>query len=238
MIEVIPAIDLIDGKCVRLFRGDFSRRKVYARDPVQIAKGFESFGFKRLHVVDLDGARSGKIKNLAVLEKITTVTNLQIDFGGGVRSRLDVENILSAGASQVSLSSVIVKQKEEVFEWAEKYGKEKFLIGLDVRNEKIALDGWQKQTDIEVFSFLRGLIDAGFTEFFITDISKDGTLLGANHKLYEKVLQSFPRIKLIASGGVSCAEDVRKLARVGCSGVIVGKAIYEGLIKPEDLRCL
>lgn len=238
-IEIIPAIDLIEGKCVRLFQGDFQRAKVYDCDPVETAKQFEAYGLKRLHVVDLDGAKSGKISNLKTLEKIATNTNLKIDFGGGVRTEEDLKAIFQAGATQVSLGSIAVKEKDKVFDWGTKYGHERFLVGVDVYDEKIAINGWQTKTDLEIFAFLSEYINiGGFREFFVTDISKDGALKGTNVNLYEKILSTFTQIRLIASGGVACIDDIRKLNELGCSGVIIGKAIYEGKISLEELKCL
>lgn len=239
MIEVIPAIDLIEGKCVRLLRGDFSKKRVYDFDPVEIAKRFEQVGVRRIHVVDLEGAKSGEIKNLKTLERIARATGLRIDFGGGIRSASDVEKVFRAGASQVNLGTAVVKQKDEVFRWGEKYGRERFLIGFDVRNGKVAVNGWRRQTQLELITVLEEMVSSGeFEEFFVTDISRDGSLKGVNFRLYEKILSKMPRLKLIASGGVYCIEDIKELERIGCCGVIVGKAIYEAKISLEDLKCL
>ena len=231
MIEIIPAIDVIEGKCVRLSQGDFARKKIYHENPLDAAKEFESFGLKRLHVVDLDGAKLGKVTNLKVLETIAANTNLTIDFGGGIKTGEDIQSIFDAGAAMASVGSVAVKDAEKFFGWLEKYGGEKILLGADVKNGKLAINGWQTETDLEILPFLKSYFARGVRQVFCTDISKDGLLEGSANDLYAEILRDIPELKLIASGGVSKIEDIFELEKIGCAGVIVGKAIYEGKIK-------
>ena len=236
MIEIIPAIDLIEGKCVRLTQGDFARRKIYHENPLEVARTFEDAGLTRLHIVDLDGARRGKVANLKVLELIAARTNLKIDFGGGIKTNEDVKAVFDAGAKMASVGSVAVKEAEKFFEWLAEYGSEKFLLGADVKDGKLAINGWQTATEIEILPFLREYSARGVEQCFVTDISKDGLLAGASNELYIEILREIPALELIASGGVSKIEDIFELEKIGCSGVIVGKAIYEGRIKLEDLK--
>ncbi len=231
MIEIIPAIDLIDGKCVRLSQGDFARKKIYNENPLKVAKEFETFGLNRLHIVDLDGAKNGKVTNLNVLEKIAKNTNLAIDFGGGIKTDEDINSVFDAGAEMASIGSVAVKNAEKFFEWLKKFGSEKILLGADVKGKNLAINGWQTETEIEILPFLREYFAKGVTQTFVTDISKDGLLQGSSNELYAEIIREIPEIKLIASGGVSKMEDIFELEKIGCSGVIVGKAIYEGRIK-------
>ena len=235
MIEIIPAIDVIDGKCVRLSQGDFTNKKIYSDEPLAIAKEFENAGLQRLHIVDLDGAKSGKLRNLRVLENIASKTTLTIDFGGGIKTDADIQAVFDAGAKMASIGSIAVKNAERFFAWLEKYGGERILVGADVKNEKLAINGWQTVTEIEILPFLREYNLKGVTQVFVTDISKDGLLQGSANELYAKIIGEIPDLKLIASGGVSKIEDVRKLEKIGCAGVIIGKAIYEGRISLEDL---
>jgi phosphoribosylformimino-5-aminoimidazole carboxamide ribotide isomerase len=235
MIEIIPAIDLIDGKCVRLSQGDFSRKIIYNQNPLEVAKEFEQFGVKRLHLVDLDGAKNGKVTNLSVLESIAGNTNLTIDFGGGIKSDEDIQKVFDAGASLAAIGSMAVKESKKFFGWLDKYGSDKILLGADVRDKKLAIDGWQTATELEIIPFLHVYYAKGVSQVFCTDISKDGVLEGASNELYSEILSHLPKLKLIASGGVSKIEDVYKLEKIGCSGVIIGKAIYEGRIKLEEL---
>ncbi len=231
MIEIIPAIDLIDGKCVRLAQGDFARKKIYSENPLNVAKEFEAFGLNRLHIVDLDGAKRGRIANLKVLETIARNTNLTIDFGGGIKTDEDINSVFAAGAEMASIGSIAVKNAERFFAWIEKFGSERILLGADVKGKNLAINGWQTATEIEILSFLREYFSKGVTQVFVTDISKDGLLEGSANELYAEILREIPEIKLIASGGVSKIEDVCELEKIGCAGVIVGKAIYEGRIK-------
>ncbi len=235
MIEIIPAIDLIDGKCVRLTQGDFTRGKVYHENPLNAAKEFENAGLKRLHIVDLDGAKRGKVANLKVLETIAANTNLTIDFGGGIKTGEDIKSVFDAGAAMASIGSIAVKSPETFFAWLAQFGSEKILLGADVKGKNLAINGWQTETEIEILPFLREYFAKGVTQTFVTDISKDGLLQGSSNELYAEILREIPELKLIASGGVSRIEDISELEKIGCSGVIVGKAIYEGRIKLEDL---
>lgn len=238
MIEIIPAIDLIDGKCVRLSQGDFSQKKIYSESPLSVAQEFEQFGIKRLHLVDLDGAKNGKVTNLKTLKEIANKTNLTIDFGGGIKTDEDINSVFDAGASFASIGSVAVKESEKFFSWLTKYGSERILLGADVREKKLAINGWLTDTDLEIIPFLRNYFEKGVTQVFCTDISKDGLLQGSSNELYKEILQNLPELQLIASGGVSKIEDVYELEKIGCSGVIIGKAIYEGRIKLEELENL
>jgi phosphoribosylformimino-5-aminoimidazole carboxamide ribotide isomerase len=219
---------------VRLAQGDFARKKIYHENPLDAAKAFADAGLRRLHIVDLDGARNGKVTNLKVLETIAANTNLTIDFGGGIKTDADIEAVFAAGAKLASVGSVAVKSAEKFFAWLEKYGGERILLGADVKNEKLAINGWQTATEIEILPFLREYFAKGVTQTFVTDISKDGLLQGSSNALYAKILSEIPDLKLIASGGVSKIEDVDELEKIGCAGVIVGKAIYEGKIKLEE----
>lgn len=230
MIEIIPAIDLIEGKCVRLAQGDFARKKIYNENPLEVAKEFETLGLTRLHLVDLDGAKNGKVANLKVLETIAANTKLTIDFGGGIKSDEDVQAVFSAGAKMASIGSVAVKEPAKFFGWVERYGTEKFLLGADVKNGKIAINGWQSETDLSVLPFLKNYLKRGVRRVFCTDVSKDGLLEGASIELYKRIIEDSPEIELIASGGVSSIKDVYELKKIGCAGVIIGKAIYEGRI--------
>ncbi|MFN6965050.1 MAG: 1-(5-phosphoribosyl)-5-[(5-phosphoribosylamino)methylideneamino]imidazole-4-carboxamide isomerase [Pyrinomonadaceae bacterium] len=236
MIEIIPAIDIIGGKCVRLTQGDFDRQTVYSDDPVEIAKSFADAGIRRLHVVDLDGARLGTPANIDVLERIAAATALTIDFGGGVKTDRDVKAVFDAGAEFVNVGSVAVKERELFFEWLEHYGGESFLLAADVRDRKLAIDGWQTETDVEIIPFLAEYHALGVEQTFVTDIAKDGAMQGPSFKLYREILMAVPGLKLIASGGVTSIHDVEELADTGCSGVIIGKAIYEEKIEVAELQ--
>lgn len=235
MIEIIPAIDLIDGKCVRLAQGDFSQSTIYSDDPLEMAKDFEAAGFSRLHIVDLDGARTGRIANLKVLEAISRNTDLTIDFGGGVKTDEDIKTVFDAGAAMASVGSIAVKSPDRFFAWLDRYGGEKILLGADVRDGNLFVDGWQTVTGLEIVPFLLEYFAKRVRQVFITDIAKDGVLKGPSVELYEQIREALPDLKLIASGGVSRIEDIYELERIGCDSVIVGKAIYEGIIKLEDL---
>jgi len=236
MIEIIPAIDLIDGKCVRLMQGDFAQKKIYSENPSAVAEAFESAGLKRLHIVDLDGAKLGKIANLKILESIARRTNLTIDFGGGIKTDADIKSVFDAGAKMASIGSVAVKDAKRFFAWLERYGGERILLGADVKGDKLAINGWQTTTEIEILPFLTDYFARGVRQVFVTDISKDGLLQGTSNKLYTKILTQLPGLKLIASGGVSRLEDIRELEKIGCAGAIVGKAIYEGKIKLSEFE--
>jgi len=237
-MTIIPAIDIIDGKCVRLTKGDYAQQKIYNENPVEVARQFEDAGIKRLHIVDLDGAKAGKIINLGVLESIAGSTNLVIDFGGGVKKIRDVGDIFNAGAAMVTVGSLAVKHPEILEEWLMEFSAEKFLVGADVLDEKIKISGWLEDGGINIFDFIGKMISLGTTNIFCTDISKDGVLQGPSIELYKKIMTEHPEIHLIASGGVSNIEDVKALKTIGCSGVIIGKAIYEGLITLEELSII
>lgn len=226
-IEVIPAMDLMDGHCVRLRQGDFNQRKNYASDPVKVAKHFEAAGFRRLHMVDLDGARSGMPQHLPVLQKIAAQTSLVVDFSGGIKTDADLENVFAAGAAIAAIGSVAVKDKSLFFKWLKKYGAEKILLGADVRGEKLAVSGWTVQTETGILDFLGEMTQAGVRQVFCTDIGKDGLLAGPSTGLYQKIWERFPGLELTASGGVRSPEDLPELEKAGCAAAIVGKAIYE-----------
>jgi phosphoribosylformimino-5-aminoimidazole carboxamide ribotide isomerase len=235
MIEIIPAIDIIEAKCVRLTYGDFSRKTVYSDDPLEIAKRFESIGLRRLHMVDLEGAKRGNPANLAVLERIAAGTSLTIDFGGGVKTETDLQSIFAAGAAIANIGSLAVKEPDTFVEWLDKFGRDRILLGADCRNEKIAVNGWQTDTEVSVFDFLERMNSRGVRSAFVTDIGRDGAMSGPSVGIYERIMAELPALELIASGGVSSIRDVEELDRIGCRGVIVGKAIYEGRITEEEL---
>lgn len=235
MIEIIPAIDLIDGKCVRLSQGDFSRKTIYSEVPLDVAKSFEDAGITRLHIVDLDGAKNGKIINQHVLENIATNTNLIIDMGGGVRTEEDVELLLNAGAKYVSVGSIAYKNPELFRQWVNDFGADAFLLGADVKNKMISVHGWLENTSLSVFDFIATNTALGINNIFCTDIATDGMLTGPATELYKEILQQFPSINLIASGGVSNMHDIETLDKIGCAAVIVGKAIYEERITLKEI---
>jgi phosphoribosylformimino-5-aminoimidazole carboxamide ribotide isomerase len=234
-IEVIPAIDIINGKCVRLTQGDYSRQKIYNEHPLEVARQFEDAGLKRLHLVDLDGAKAGAVRNWKVLETIAGKTNLVIDFGGGITSSKDLQIIFDSGAAFATVGSMAVKNETLFLEWLTNHGPEKFLLGADVREEKISISGWQEDTDIWIYDFIEKYIQAGITRIFCTDISLDGAMKGPSLELYKHIVQKFPDLYFMASGGIRSLDDILQLEEAGCRGAIVGKAIYEGLIKLKDL---
>lgn len=233
-MTIIPAIDIIDGKCVRLTNGDYAQQKVYNNDPLEVAKQFEDAGMQRLHVVDLDGAKAGNIIHLKVLETIAANTNLVIDFGGGIKKINDVESVFNAGAAIVTIGSMAVKHPELLEEWLMEFGADKFLVGADVLEEKIRIGGWLEDGGINIFDFIGKMIGLGVTSVFCTDISKDGVMKGPALNLYKKIMTEHPEISLIASGGVGNIGDVIALKEIGCSGAIIGKAIYEGNIQLDQ----
>lgn len=235
-MKIIPAIDIIDGQCVRLSKGDYSTQKVYG-NPLEMAKQFEDNGIKYLHVVDLDGAKAGKVMNLKAVEKIASQTNLTIDFGGGVKSRYDLELILNVGVKKVTLGSLAVQNRDLCEEWISEYGAEKFILGADSLDRKIKTSGWLEDSELEVVDFIKSYQSSGLQEVICTDISKDGMLAGPSFDLYKDIL-SQTEIKLIASGGVSSIQDLEDLKELGCDGAIVGKAFYEGKITMQDLQKL
>ena len=235
MIELIPAIDLIDGKCVRLTKGDYSSKKVYSNDPVEVARKFESFGFRRLHVVDLDGAKSHHVVNLPILSKIASATNLSIDFGGGIKSDEDLSAVFDNGAHFATIGSVAATQPAKFDAWLQKYGSDRIILGADVKNNYISINGWKEECQQTLFDFLNTYINKGISHVLCTDISKDGMLEGTAVKLYQKILSELPQMYLIASGGVSCMRDIENLILAKVPAVILGKAIYEGKVQLKDL---
>ncbi len=235
-MQIIPAIDIIEGKCVRLTQGDYSQKKIYNEHPLEVAKEFEDAGLQRLHLVDLDGAKEGKVKNWKVLETLASKTLLVIDFGGGIKTEKDVSIVFESGAALATIGSLAVKDKELFVSWLQQYGADKFLLGADVKDEKIAIHGWQETSDVWIYDFLEDYIQHGIQQVFCTDVSKDGMLKGAAVDLYKNILSKFPELFLIASGGVSSMDDLDDLQNTGCKGAIVGKAIYEGRIGLNELK--
>jgi len=233
---IIPAIDIIEGKCVRLTKGDYEQKKIYNENPLEVAKEFEASGLKRLHLVDLDGAKAGDVKNWKVLEQISSKTGLLIDFSGGISTSKNVRICFDSGAAYAAIGSIAVKDEKILTEWLKEFGIEKFIIGADVIEEKLAIKGWTETTDLSVFDLIENYKTKGVKQFFCTDISKDGLLQGTGIDLYKKILNSHPSIDLIASGGVSSINDLLVLREAGCSGAIVGKAIYEKKILLKDLK--
>jgi phosphoribosylformimino-5-aminoimidazole carboxamide ribotide isomerase len=238
MIELIPAIDLIDGKCVRLTQGDYASKRVYSEDPLEVAKAFEDHGMKRLHVVDLDGAREGRIVNGRVLERLAVGTSLVIDFGGGLTSDKDLEIAFECGAQMVTGGSIAVKSPEVFCEWIRRFGNGRIILGADAREEKIAVDGWRKTTANELIPFLEAFHRNGVTLTICTDIGRDGMLQGPSTALYRRIRQALPGIYLIASGGVGSVKDIEALDEAGIPAVIFGKAVYEGRITLKELERL
>ena len=235
-MQIIPAIDIIDGKCVRLTQGDYSQKKIYNEHPLEVAKQFEDIGLRRLHLVDLDGAKAGTVKNWKVLETIAGKTSLIIDFGGGIKKEEDVKIVFDSGAALASVGSIAVKDEKEFVKWLLIFGAENFLLGADVKDEKIAINGWLEKTDVWIYDFIEKYIKYGVKQIFCTDVSKDGKLEGPSIELYKNIIAKFPDLDFIASGGVSSMKDLEELQLIGCKGAIVGKAIYEGRIKLEDLK--
>lgn len=235
MIEIIPAIDIIDGKCVRLSQGDYNEKKVYNEDPLEVAKIFEEVGIKRLHLVDLDGAKAKYIVNYKVLETIASKTNLTIDFGGGVQSDEDIKKAFNCGASMITGGSIAVKNKDLFISWIKQYGNEKIILGADCKDHKIAVAGWQESTSLDIIPFIDNYMKDGIKKIVCTDISKDGMLQGPSIDLYKEIIAKFPDCYLIASGGVSCYQDIVDLSEAGIPAVILGKAIYENKITLEQL---
>jgi phosphoribosylformimino-5-aminoimidazole carboxamide ribotide isomerase len=235
---VIPAIDIIDGKCVRLTQGDYAQQKVYNEHPLEVAKAFEDLGVQRLHLVDLDGAKKGAVVNWKVLEAIAGKTGLVVDFGGGIKTEKDLDIVFESGAALATIGSIAVKDPELFFGWVKKYGPGKIFLGADVKEEKIAVGGWLETTQLSIYDFLEENVRHGVHNIFCTDIAKDGLLQGPSTALYRQILERFPDINFVASGGVSNLQDVETLREIGCSGAIVGKAIYEGRISMEELKQL
>lgn len=235
MIELIPAIDIIGGQCVRLTKGDYDQKTVYRDSPAEVAKEFEEIGFKRLHVVDLDGAKSKHIVNSEVLHRITTDTQLVVDFGGGIKTDEDIEKAFTAGASMVTIGSIAVTDPDLFMGWLEKYGAERIILGADVRHGKISINGWKEDSSEDLLPFLKKYVDAGVRNVLCTEISKDGTLTGPAIELYQSMMAAYPKLHLIASGGVSSIDDIKALEAAGIPAVVFGKAIYEGKINLNEL---
>lgn len=234
-IELIPAIDIINGQCVRLTKGDYEQKKIYNNNPAEVAREFERLGFKRLHVVDLDGAKSKHIVNDAVLKAITSSTNLIVDFGGGIKTEADIEKAFSAGAAMVTVGSIAVTQPELFMQWLEKYGAERMILGADVRNGKISINGWKEDSAEDLLPFLKQYVDKGVHNVLCTEISKDGTLSGPATDLYKQIMSEYPNLHLIASGGISSNEDIEELNCNNIPAVVFGKAFYEGRIDINKL---
>lgn len=235
-MTIIPAIDIIEGNCVRLEQGDYSKITLYSKDPLDIAKQFEDAGLKRLHLVDLDGAKAGSVKNWKVLETIAGKRNLVIDFGGGIKTEKDVHIVFDSGAALATIGSIATENDTEFLNWIQKFGVDKFFLGADVKNEKIAIHGWQKITDVNIYDFIKKYLDKKITQIFCTDVNKDGKLQGPSLDLYKKILERFPNLYFVASGGISSLKDLEELNNIGCSAAIVGKAIYENKISLKELE--
>lgn len=235
-MKIIPAIDIIDGKCVRLTQGDYNQKTVYNEHPLEVALRFEDAGLTRLHLVDLDGARAGQVKNWKVLETLAAKTSLVIDFGGGIKTQQDAQIVLDSGAALVTVGSIAVKEEASFVSWLAHFGAAKFLLGADVKDEKLAVHGWIETTDVWIYDFIRKYMDHGVQQVFCTDVAKDGALSGPSTALYKNIMTEFPQLQFIASGGVSNMEDVHQLAAIGCAGVIIGKAIYEGRVTLKELQ--
>lgn len=234
MIELIPAIDIIEGQCVRLTKGDYDQKSVYG-EPLDMARDFERIGFTRLHVVDLDGAKSRHMVNGDVLRRITTETRLKVDFGGGLKTDEDIEKAFQCGAAMVTVGSIAVTEPERFMGWLQKYGSDRIILGADVRNGKISINGWKEDSEEDLLPFLRKYIDAGVKNVLCTEISKDGTMAGPAINLYSRVMDAYPGLHLIASGGVADIDDIRVLDAAGIPAVVFGKAIYEGRIDLNEL---
>ena len=235
-MRIIPAIDIINGECVRLSKGDYNKKTVYSKNVLDVAKNFEDNGIQFLHLVDLDGAKQNRIINYKILEKISSQTNLIIDFGGGLKSEEDIKIAFESGAKQVTLGSVAIKNPELFLESLEKYGSEKIILGADARKEKIAVSGWLEESQTNIYDFIKEKTEDGIQYVISTDIDKDGMLEGPSFDLYEKIIGENPNIKLIASGGITSASDLEKVKSIGCEGAIIGKALYENRITFNDLK--
>ena len=235
-MTIIPAIDIIEGKCVRLTQGDYAQKTIYNENPLEVAREFEDNGLTRLHLVDLDGAKAGKVTNWKVLESIADNTSLVIDFGGGIKQIEDVSVVFNSGASLATIGSLAVKNEELFVEMLLQFGADRFLLGADVKDENIVINGWLNNTGIHIIDFIQQYIDKGVQQIFCTDVSKDGKLEGPSIELYKNIIKQFPALHFIASGGVSCMDDLNQLQNIGCSSAIVGKAIYEGRITLSDLK--
>ncbi len=236
MIEIIPAIDILDGKCVRLSKGEYASKKIYSEKPLEVAKTFEDHGLKRLHVVDLDGAKSNHIVNFHTLYEIASNTSLTIDFGGGIKGDADLHIAFDNGASMVTLGSIAVRNPETLLEWIRYYGADRIILGADVKNQKIAINGWEEESEVELNAFLKHYTENGIRQVLCTDINRDGLLQGPSIELYQKILEEFPGLYLMASGGVSSLDDIYQLEQSKVSAVVLGKAIYERKISLKELE--
>lgn len=237
-MQIIPAIDIIEGKCVRLTQGDYAQKTIYNENPLEVALQFQDAGLERLHLVDLDGAKAGAVKNWKVLEQLTSKTKMVIDFGGGIKKEEDLQIVFDSGAAYATIGSLAVKEASKFVSWLQVYGASKFLLGADVKDEKIAVGGWLETTDINILDFIEQYTAAGISQLFCTDVSKDGKLEGPSIALYQKIISQFPDLYFIASGGVSNLTDLVQLKEIGCKGAIVGKAIYENRISLEELSLM
>ena len=235
-MRIIPAIDIIDGKCVRLSKGDYDTKKIYNENPLEVAKSFEAYGIQYLHLVDLDGAKSSRIVNYKVLEQIALKTSLKIDFGGGIKSDVDLKIAFESGANQITGGSIAIKQPEVFKNWIQQYGADKIILGADAMKEKVAISGWLEESNEEVIPFIQNYQKEGIQYVICTEISKDGMLEGPSFELYKRILEQTKDVKLIASGGISTFDELPKLAELGCEGTIIGKAIYEGRITLKQLE--
>ncbi len=235
MIELIPAIDIIEGKCVRLVQGQYQQKKTYSDQPLQVARHFAGLGVRRLHLVDLDGAKAGKLVNLDILQSIAEDTALVIDFGGGIKSDEDIQSVFDAGAAMITAGSIAVKDRAKVEKWLAEYGPEKIILGADTRDGKISINAWQEDTTLGIFDFVQGYMNLGINRLICTDIARDGMLGGTALDLYKALKDRFPSLEIIASGGVSGMEDIRELEQAGIDGVIFGKAFYEGNITSQEI---
>lgn len=238
MIEIIPAIDVIDGKCVRLTKGDYAQKTVYNDSPLEVAKMFEAKGIRRLHLVDLDGAKSKHVVNDRILKDICRETSLIVDFGGGIKTEEDLEKVFDAGAAMATAGSIAATNRETVYGWIDRYGADRLILGADVHDQKISINGWQEDCDTDLMPFLQDYIGRGIRNVLCTDISKDGMLQGPNIELYRSIMKAFPECHLIASGGISCNEDIKALDEAGIPAVVFGKAFYEGRIEIKTLSPL
>ncbi|MEY3737351.1 MAG: hypothetical protein RL544_129 [Bacteroidota bacterium] len=235
-MQIIPAIDIIDGKCVRLTEGDYAQKTIYNENPLEVAKAFEAAGIQRLHLVDLDGAKAGAVKNWKVLETIALNTKLVIDFGGGIKTDEDVALVFERGATLTTIGSIAVSNPALFLSWVDMYGADRFFLGADVKDNCIAVNGWMQTSSTNIETFIGDYLSKGITHIFCTDVSKDGRLEGPSTILYQSLIQAFPNLQLVASGGVSSLQDLEALDQIGCSGAIVGKAIYENRISLESLQ--
>lgn len=236
MISIIPAIDIIEGKCVRLSQGDYNKKIIYNEDPLEVAKMFENHGLRRLHLVDLDGAKTQHVVNLKVLERIASKTSLFVDFGGGIKSDADIEAVFNSGAAMATAGSIAVTNRHLFLSWLKRYGKEKIILGADIKDNKIAISGWLSTGNYDIFSFIDSYLDEDIGYVLCTEVSKDGMMQGSALSLYRELKQKYPSLHIIASGGISSVEEIEKLNAENIYGAVIGKAIYEGLISLKQLQ--